>query len=153
MSLKSFAADVLLGCPGYNELYSLRNSDGSNQDSIAPMDDQQSKTDKIVKSIYEDLYVPGEITGIPLEFRAPVRLYVSPNNPGAEKVVTDIQGAMADLEFSTTPTPEATHFLLYLAHETFVGEAGDRLAEEVRHMMRTNRSIVMLHENDMGNGG
>ena len=40
-----------------------------------------------------------------------------------------------------------------MAHETFVGEAGEQLAVEVRAMMRTNQPIVMLHENDMKNGG
>ena len=34
-----------------------------------------------------------------------------------------------------------------------MGEAGERLAEEVRGMVRANQAIVMLHENDMTNGG
>ena len=41
--------------------------------------------------------------------------------------------AIAGLELSPDPPPAvSTHFLLYVALETFVGEAGERLAEEVR---------------------
>ena len=54
------------------------------------------------------------------------------DNPGAREVVEVFQKWMA-VEVCFAPPPMATHFLLYLAHETFVGEAGEKLAEEVRH--------------------
>ena len=77
----------------------------------------------------------------------------SPNNPGACEVVDVLQKAMQGLKVSTEPPPKATTFLLYLAYETFVGEMGEQLAAEVRLMMRKDHPIVMLHENDMRNGG
>jgi len=46
-----------------------------------------------------------------------------------------------------------THFLLYLAHETWVGAAGEALAKEVRAARAVGMRIVMLHENDMEHGG
>ena len=129
VSLKLLAADLLFSCPGYLEEYH-----------------------EITKLI-QDIYVPGEITEAPLAFKKAVRVYASPNNPGAREVAGALQKAMAGLELSTEPPPTATHFLLYLAHETFVGEVGEKLAAEVRAMMSSDRPIVMLHENDMQNGG
>eukprot|EP00966_Prymnesium_polylepis_P077441 1794158-Prymnesium_polylepis.2 len=41
-----------------------------------------------------------------------------------------------------------THFLLYLNFETFVGDHGAQLAEEVRKAMAAKLPFVMLHEND-----
>ena len=41
---------------------------------------------------------------------------------------------------------EPTHMLLFLANETFVGSAGDRLADEVRVLRATNFPVVLLHE-------
>ena len=130
ISLKLIASELLSSCPGYKEEY----------------EDQG-------KALIQDIYVPGEITDTPLVFKHPVRMYASPHNPGAPKVAEVLQKAMVGLELSTAPPPTATHFLLYLAHETFVGEAGERLADEVRQMMRMDRPIVLLHENDMERGG
>ena len=42
----------------------------------------------------------------------------------------------------------ATHFLLYLSEHTFVGEDGQRLADEVRAARVANMDIAMVHEND-----
>ena len=154
VSLKLIAADLLLACPGYQANYSQ--SDGNLAHTWSLSREKVSspgKMTKKAKTLFQDLYVPGEITSVPLQFRANVRLYSSPNNPGASQVATVIQEAMADLELSTAPPPMASHFLLYLSDGTFVGEAGERLAQEVRHMMRTDQPIVMLHENDVSNGG
>ena len=129
VSLKLLAAELLFACPGY-------------------MEDYHEMT-----KLLQDIYVPGEITDMRLTFKQPVRVYVSPNNPGAREVAGVLQKAMGGLELSTEPPPTATHFLLYLAHETFVGKAGEQLAEEVRIMMHTDQPIVMLHENDMEGGG
>ena len=49
----------------------------------------------------------------------------------------------------TTPT----HALLYLNRDTFVGEAGDRLAQEVRVMLCHSFPVVMVHETDPALGG
>ena len=48
----------------------------------------------------------------------------------------------------------ATHFLLYLNAETFVGEAGDRLAHELREVRAAGEvPVVMVHENDPARNG
>ena len=46
-----------------------------------------------------------------------------------------------------------THFLLYLNFDTFVGDAGQQLAAEVRQAMKAKLSILMPHENDPAKGG
>merc|ERR1739847_210982 len=98
-------------------------------------------------TLYSDIHVPGEITEATLKL-TDVRIYTSPDNPGAREVAEILQKQIKGLQLSAVPPPAVgTHFLLYLAHETFVGEAGERLAEEVRRMTRTNQPIVMLHEN------
>ena len=148
MSLKLIASELLWACPGYTQLYEVSYY-GVGGDSP-----QSVHSRKREKTLYGDIHVPGEITESTLQFKAPVRLYVSANNPGAREVGEVLQQAMAGLELSTAPPPTATHFLLYLAHETFVGEAGERLADEVRSIMHwLPTGIVMLHENDMKNGG
>jgi len=140
VSLKLLAAELLFSCPGYEELYCA---------SCPDNDSELSEN----KTLYENIYVPGEITEKQLSFSAKVRVYASPNNPGAREAVKVFQGAMSGLELSASPPPTATHFLLYLAESTFVGEAGERLAQEVHTMMRGDLPIVMLHENDPNNGG
>ena len=130
ISLKLLAAELLFACPGCKE---------EHQDDLT--------------SLIRNIYVPDEITETPLSFRRAVRIYASPNNPGAREVADVLKKAMAGLELSTEPPPAATHFLLYLAQDTFVGEAGEELAKEVRAEMRADRPIVMLHENDLENGG
>ena len=47
----------------------------------------------------------------------------------------------------------ATHFLLYLSEHTFVGEDGQRLADEVRAARVANMDIAMVHENDRALNG
>jgi hypothetical protein len=138
VSLKLLASELLLACPGYKDQYDAAYDPGGPSGK---------------KTIYGDIFVPGEVSEETLKFREGVRVYASPHNPGTLPVVAVLQKAMQGLELSAAPPPTATHFLLYLSHDTFVGSAGERLAEEVRQMMRSHRSIVMLHENDMDNGG
>ena len=54
---------------------------------------------------------------------------------------------------ASTPDVAATHMLLYLRSDTFVGLAGVRLARQVRLARRQGFPIVMLHENDVARGG
>ena len=46
-----------------------------------------------------------------------------------------------------------THMLLYLCKETFVGDAGQRLAHEIREANRLSLPIVMVHECDPDKNG
>jgi len=137
VSLKLLAEEVLLGCPTIYK--GLLESGRLTSDPQHPL--------------YNDIFVPGELTNQKLSFTQHLSLYASPSNPGASMAAAVIVGAMEGLTLSATPPPAATHFLLYLAHETWVGEAGEQLAEEVRQMMSRSLPIVMLHENDMANGG
>ena len=142
VSLKLLASELLLACPGYDTQYRASYYEDRGGDR------------KQEKTLYSDIHVPGEITEATLKLLTDVRIYTSPDNPGAREVAEILQKQIKGLQLSAGPPPAVgTHFLLYLAHETFVGEAGERLAEEVRRMMRTNQPIVMLHENDMANGG
>ena len=142
VSLKLLASELLLACPGYDTQYRASYYEDRGGDR------------KQEKTLYSDIHVPGEITEATLKLLTDVRIYTSPDNPGAREVAEILQKQIKGLQLSAVPPPAmGTHFLLYLAHETFVGEAGERLAEEVRRMTRTNQPIVMLHENDMANGG
>ena len=48
---------------------------------------------------------------------------------------------------------EVSHMLLYLNNNTFVGPAGEALADEVRAALKVDMPLLMLHENDEANGG
>ena len=47
----------------------------------------------------------------------------------------------------------ATHFLLYLKFDTYLNDAGQQLAEELRKARAAGLPIVMAHENDLALGG
>jgi len=138
VSLKLLAQQLLLGCPSFAGQLSV------------------------------PLFVPGEIALKRLAFRSAVTLYASPNNPGAAAAAERLRvGTASTLQVSTTPVtaegeevpdgqwqpPGATHLLLYLCHETYLGARGEALAEELRRAREAGFPIVMLHENDMDNGG
>ena len=61
-------------------------------------------------------------------------------------------GNMRHLLLSTASTT-CTHMLLYLCKETFVGDAGRRLAHEIREANRMSLRIVMVHECDPDKNG
>ena len=46
-----------------------------------------------------------------------------------------------------------THLVLYLSKQTWLGEAGERLADEIRRARAAQVPIVMVHENDMAGDG
>ena len=132
VGLKLIAEQLLLGCPVYQDEPSLA------------------------------LFVPGEIAAQRIAFRNPVVLYASPNNPGAGMIALWLAGATKRLTIVSQPAPadgdgkppEATHFLLYLTSQTFVGPKGEALAGEIRRVRRlVGVKIVMLHENDFTNDG
>ena len=122
VSLKLLAEKLLLGCTSYQ------------RKSVLP------------------LFVPGEIATTKLTFRRRVVLYASPNNPGADAVAQRIRKGSVGIELSQTPAtsdgdgapPGATHMLLYLAHATYLGKEGERLAEELRRARASQVSVVMV---------
>ena len=54
---------------------------------------------------------------------------------------------------SNAASTACTHMLLYLCEETFVGDAGRRLAHEIREANRVSLRIVMVHECDPDKNG
>ena len=111
------------------------------------------------------LFVPGEISRKKLRFEKPVVMYVSPNNPGALATAQMMQQALPQLKITALPpepvrdalgTPsnvswedgEPTVTLLYLNGETYMGEAGERLAVELVAAQKAGCRLLMLHEND-----
>jgi len=169
--------------------------------------------------------VPGSLLHQKLEFKAPVVLYASPNNPGAEAVAGELAGRFPNLRVCTvrrtrrssrlgsssvlcrrpslknlvpqvssnvfsrepnlkplwsrhgsrsskaddpevspgrlsrftgtqqTGCPQATHFLLYLNKNTFMGEDCDRLAKELEVAIVEGLQVKMAHEKDEGRFG
>ena len=64
-----------------------------------------------------------------------------------------LAAARATLGVSRAEDDRPTHFLLYLTAETFVGDEGDQLAEEVRRARALSVPILLLHETDLKNHG
>ena len=93
-------------------------------------------------------------------FMAPVIVYASPENPGARALVAELKQRYQGLRI-TEEMPDdisceelkATHFLLYLNADTFVGDSGMQLADQVRKVRAAKMPIVMVHENDQQRGG
>ena len=78
-------------------------------------------------------------------------------------MANDLRTAMGG-SFAVTSDPEvglsgkATHFLLYLNAQTYRGESGERLADELRVAKGISREapsvkVAMVHENDAARGG
>ena len=89
------------------------------------------------------LYVPGEVLRQRLVSTSPIVLYVSRvHNSGVDAFLTELQAAYPSITVTDDPQSLhadegfATHFLLYLNRGAFVGESGDRLAQEVRCRVR-----------------
>ena len=93
------------------------------------------------------LYVPDELTRLRLYFQTPVRLYVSRYNPGAPRLALELGKAVPAIS-ATEDLAEATHVLLYLTSETFVGEPGERLAALVRDANARAIPVLLVHEKD-----
>ena len=72
VSLKLLAEQLLLGCPNYDDLTSLK------------------------------VYVPGELTSWKWVFHKQVTLYASANNPGAEKAALALRDGLCDVNSANT---------------------------------------------------
>ena len=100
------------------------------------------------------VYVPGELSNVRLTFRQRVSLFVSPDNPGAQEAAEALQKATAASVSLVDAVEHATHFLLYLRHDTYLGGAGGRLAAQLRAARAAGEiAVVMAHENDPARGG
>jgi len=98
------------------------------------------------------IYIQGELPLQKKTLAAQVRLYVSPNNPGAAAVADDLRKGMANAFELTSNAASATHFLLYLNDQTYLDEPGEKLAAELK-LFSGKTKRVMVHENDGARGG
>ena len=111
------------------------------------------------------LYIPGTLVNQKLAFERPVKVFASPNNAGARSLAEELSDHYPQFTFtenlSEVQTPLANdtsksagvrHMLLYLNEQTYVGDVGEALAEELR-TLRGSLPIVMAHENDPALGG
>ena len=158
VSLKLLAEHLLLGCPREGNVSNLR------RQSLGTLSDLRRKSLQ-GKRDHIDIFVPGELQceRMALPRPRPV-VYASPHNPGALAVATDLAAGMgrglevtvdsAAIQAEGGTRAVATHFLLYLNDRTYLGEAGKRLAEELRAVRAEGRvEVVMVHENDLARGG
>eukprot|EP00964_Phaeocystis_antarctica_P086637 scaffold54879_cov68-Phaeocystis_antarctica.AAC.2 len=120
------------------------------------------------------LYQRGEVLRKQLVLRSKTVVYVSASNPGVLHIALELMNRFGVLglkisrekpvefrdsddseesEESLTEVKGATHMLLYLCTETFLGSAGDALAQEVREARRLGLPIVMVHECDPKRNG
>ena len=121
------------------------------------------------------LYQCGEILRKQLVFRRETVAYVSASNPGVLNIALELMNRFGVLglkisrqkpvefresdddsensEGSFVGVKSATHMLLYLCTETFLGSVGDVLAQEVREARRLGLPIVMVHECDPKRNG
>ena len=112
------------------------------------------------------VYVPGELPLQRLVLPARLVVFASPDNPGAVAVAQDLaegMGGAIDVTFDPAAIEpaqdgrgaEATHLLLYLNSQTFLGEQGERLAEQLRavRVETSTVQVVMAHECDAARGG
>jgi hypothetical protein len=79
----------------------------------------------------------------------PITLYASPNNPGAAAFVEEMRAGLYPSSPPLTLTTEGGTFPfmhLYLNKDTFVGEAGAALAEEVATRIKEKNPPLLVHE-------
>ena len=147
VSLKLLAEQLLLSCPREGNLGSFSHRHSRSFD-IEKLSEARN---------HIDLFIPGELQRetMALSHPRPV-LYASPHNPGAMAVAADLAAGMGrELEVTAGGTDiKVTHFLLYLNDQTYRGEAGKRLADELRVVRAMGGAkVVMVHENDLARGG
>ena len=103
--------------------------------------------------------------------KKPVTLMVSAHNPGAESLAEELAATFDGITIKMATTTEQSErsgrrrsssststkrafFLLYLNERTFLEEAGELFANQVRAMHeRYPRSILLVHESDAARGG
>jgi len=128
------------------------------------------------------VYIPGEIESQTFEFSQPVHLYASDFNPGAAEMVDEFvqryqamtvtqeppqclqrsnrsSQRLSRLSVSLAKTlgldhpEELTHMVLYLTDQTFVGQIGQHLSQEVQQARSLGIEILLIHENDPDHDG
>lgn len=78
---------------------------------------------------------------------------ISNMQPEEDEASADYSPGKIRGPLSSAHSTACTHMLLYLCKETFVGDAGRRLAHEIREAKRLSLRIVMVHECDPDKNG
>jgi len=128
------------------------------------------------------VYIPGEIESQTFEFPQPIHLYASDFNPGAAEMMDEFvqryqamtvtqeppqclqrsnrsSQRLSRLSVSLAKTlgldhpEELTHMVLYLTDQTFVGQIGQHLSQEVQQARSLGIEILLIHENDPDHDG
>jgi hypothetical protein len=128
-----------------------------------------------------ELYVPGEVTHQHLDILRQTTMFVSDHNPGARMLAVEMAKRYSQLKLAPVPDnlaapktggghraeqPHAPQlrlrfgqrikrefYLLYLNESTFLGEAGAKLADEVRAARAVHTKVILAHECDPQHGG
>ena len=119
----------------------------------------------------EGLFVPDEPTHYCWAFRGMWKAsrkqlavcFSAANNPGAEAVLREVQDAPqvrgTSKPFQLVPLPapmglcSSSVLAIHIGRNTFTGDMGNRLAEEVSVAQAAGLRILLLHENDPAAGG
>ena len=104
----------------------------------------------IAADLFEELYCAGEMRVTAL--KEPHTLFYSDANPGAEAIALELGREIDNcqptkLEKSEVipgKGPQKSSFLLLLNTKTFVGDAGELLAQQTRQLLRTCRCHILL---------
>ena len=182
-ALKLIASETLGYSPKYQpgrasggELGSIITASQRSEDLPAALDGPTTALDGPTKAPALDtvdrrrvkLCLRDEASSTQLSFYGTVPLlYASTNNPGANLVTLELVDSFRASErpATTSVQPRALRrrtgeqldtaliFLLYLDSETWIGDAGVLLADEVRAARTGGMRIVMLHEMDIERGG
>ena len=161
VSLKLIAEGLLLGGAntGAKQLTLRRESTASKAKQLSLQRESTAS-----KDLAQGLYFSGELTCAKLSFKQPVTLGVSLQNPGAEDVAKElaesfsginirlIGGDRAERDYTSLEwltASETCFFLVYLNMHTFRNAAGERLADQIRTVLKRHpKGILLLHEND-----
>lgn len=115
-----------------------------------------------------NVFVPGELLGQRIGFYTPVTVYTPSRNYGVKTVVAELKQAFKGISSTdklVLRAGAAIHSgegsgdgspckcLLYLNQDSFLNDAGVKLAEELRRVMAVGLPIVLAHENDPKCGG
>jgi len=106
-----------------------------------------SRRAEVVCSNAPELEIPDTVDAQKMFLMQPAIVYVSDLNPGAVAVANELKRALKGFHVTNKP-PSATHFLLYLSTDTFVGELGRRFGEQVGALLERRVPCLMIHEAD-----
>ena len=157
VSLKAIAAATLGAC-NQAHLSEIGRADLTDLTALPAPSAVGAPAQALPEELY---YVPGELSRMKLELKHAVKLYASKANPGAKEAAEEIVAQLGTPHLSlgtphlslSTQLEGATHLVLFLNDQTFLGSQGAEYASDVRRALENGISILLLHENDPAKGG